>query len=131
MTAKKTAPKKAPVKTAPVSEKKMNLDNRKIPADNDDGFRVVKKAHLSPFVDWDETPVIEGLVSNFRTVKGGKFGDQDVIDVGENSVGITAGLVALPDYDGKYIRIRYEGEEETKKGNTVKLFTILEKTGSK
>jgi hypothetical protein len=131
MTAKKTATKKAPAKNAPVEEKKMNLDNRKIPADSDDGFRIVKKAHLSPFVDWEEEPVVEGIVSNFRTVKGGKFGDQDVIDVGEHSIGITAGLVSLPDYDGKYVRIRYEGVEETKKGNTVKLFTVLEKTSSK
>ena len=94
---------------------------------NDDGFRVVKSADLKPFVDWEETPQIEGVVSNHRTIKGGKFGEQEAVDVGEYSVGLTSALVSLPDHDGEYVRLRYEGETTTKKGNTVKRFTILVK----
>jgi len=94
---------------------------------SDDGFKIVRTSELKPFVNWDETPTIEGNVSNFRTIKGGKYGDQDAVDVGEYSVGLTAALISLPEYEGKYIRIRYEGEGETKKGNKVKKFTVLER----
>lgn len=123
----KTSPKKAPAASTSGIAPKTNPQRAALDAIKNDGFHVVKKAKLSPFIDWDEQPVIEGIVSNFRTVTGGKFGDQDVVDVGDYSVGLTASLVSLPDHDGEYIRIIYEGDEQTKKGNTVKTFTILVK----
>ena len=126
MTAKKqTSPKKAPAaSTSGIVPKKNPTRTFEKNVDNN-GFHVVKKAHLSPFVVWEDEPVIEGIVSSFRTVKGGKFGDQDVVDVGDYSVGLTASLVSLPDHDGEYVRVIYEGDEPTKKGNVVKTFTIL------
>ncbi len=124
---KKTATKKTPASNQSGNEPKKNPQRQALDNINNDGFRVVKKAKLAPFVDWDETPMIEGVVTNYRTIKGGKFGDQDAVDVGEHSVGLTASLITLPDHEGEYVRIIYEGEEITKKGNTVKTFTILVK----
>lgn len=90
----------------------------------DDGFHVVQSSELKPFVDWNETPAIEGVCGNFRIVKG-EFGDQEVCDVGEFSVGMSTTLHNLPKYNGEYLRIRYEGMQESKGGRTFKSFTIL------
>ena len=66
---------------------------------------------------------IEGIVSHLREVPG-QFGVQEVIDVGEFSVGISAGLGPLPAYEGKYVRITYQGFDKSKKGRDFKKFLI-------
>lgn len=90
----------------------------------DDGYEIVKPADLKPFVDWSKTPEIEGIVSNLREIDG-EFGVQEVVDVGEYSVGITTALRSLTKNDGEYLKIRFEGLEESSKGRQFKNFTIL------
>lgn len=91
---------------------------------SDDGFTKVQSSELKPFVDWNEIPIIEGICNNFRIVKG-DFGDQEVCDVGDHSVGITTALHNLTKYDGQYLRIKYEGMLQSKKGRDFKSFTVL------
>lgn len=100
------------------------------PVIDDDDFEVVQTADLKPFVDWEATPVIEGVVSNMRQVTG-QYGAQDVVDVGDHTVGLVAALVNLPKYEGEYIRITCAGMRETKKGNHAYAFTVQRKKSRK
>ena len=102
---------------------KKNSPQKNVPAPEEE-WDLVKPADLKPFVDWSKTPEIEGLVSNFRILEG-EYGVQDVIDVGEYSVGITTALRALTNLSGAYVKITYEGMEESSKGRQFKNFTIL------
>jgi hypothetical protein len=70
-----------------------------------------------------ESAQIEGVVTHTREVPG-EFGVQQVVDVGEFSVGISAGLNALPAYEGRYVRITYQGFDKSKKGRDFKKFLI-------
>jgi hypothetical protein len=66
---------------------------------------------------------VEGIVTHLREVPG-QYGVQEVIDVGEFSVGISAGLNPLPAYEGRYVRITYQGFDKSKKGRDFKKFLI-------
>lgn len=124
MAAKQTA-KKAPApapKNAP--QKTTKTAKQAPPVIDDDDFEVIQTADLKPFVDWDETPVIEGVVANPRQVTGGKYGAQDVVDVGDYTVGLVAALQNLGDHVGEYVRITCAGLRETKKGNHAYAFTV-------
>lgn len=90
----------------------------------DDGYEIVKPAALKPFINWEKQPEIEGIVSNFREIDG-DYGLQSVCDVGDFSVGITSALGALLKLEGVYLKIRFEGLEESSKGRQFKNFTIL------
>jgi hypothetical protein len=77
-----------------------------------------------PFVDWDKTKEVEGIVLNIREIKS-DFGTQEICDVGDFSVNITAALRALPRYEGEYLKIVYLGMQESKKGRQFKAFDIF------
>lgn len=66
---------------------------------------------------------IEGIVSNQRTITG-KFGPQEVVDVGENSLTLSAGLQGIPNYMGRYIKVIFEGMAPGKKGE-FKKFRVM------
>ena len=99
------------------------VTEKHIPAPNEE-WDLVKPANLLPFIDWSITPEIEGVISNHREIDG-EYGLQNVCDVGEYSVGITTALRALLKLDGDYVKIRFEGLEESSKGRQFKNFTIL------
>lgn len=122
--APKTAPQKTVVKTAAkTAPQKFGA----VPDLDDDDFEVIQTGTLNPFVDWKQTPVIEGVVSNPRQVTGGQYGAQDVVDVGDYTVGLVSALANLPDHVGEYVRITCEGMVTTKKGNNCYAFTIQRK----
>jgi len=77
-----------------------------------------------PFVDWDQTKEIEGVVSNVREMKG-DYGTQEICDVGDFSVNITAALSGVPRLKGEYLKIVYLGMQESKKGRQFKAFDIF------
>lgn len=79
---------------------------------------------INPFVNWNETKEIEGIVSNVREIDG-EFGPQEICDVGKFSVNITTALRSLPRYEGEYIKIVYLGMCESKKGRSFKAFDIF------
>jgi hypothetical protein len=66
---------------------------------------------------------IEGIVSQVRDVPG-QFGTQTVVDVGDFSVGVSAGLNRLLAYEGRYVRITYQGFDRAKSGRDFKKFLI-------
>ena len=66
---------------------------------------------------------IRGFVGNSRELSG-EYGVQTVIDVGDYSVGISAGLKPLASLDGQFVRVTYEGFDKSKKGRDFKKFLI-------
>jgi hypothetical protein len=78
-------------------------------------FEKIEIASNKPFVDWDKTPEIEGLVSNHRELKG-DYGTQEIIDVGDWSVNILSALKGLPRFENEYLKIKYLGMQDNKKG---------------
>lgn len=87
-------------------------------------FEKIETISNKPFVDWDKTPEIEGVVSNVREIKS-DYGTQEVCDVGEWAVNISAALRALPRFENEYLKIRYTGMQESKKGRKFKSFDIF------
>jgi hypothetical protein len=81
------------------------------------------EASTKPFVNWEETREITGIVSNIREIKS-EYGDQEVCDVGDHSVNIVAALRDLPKYEGKLVKIYFKGWAESKKGRKFKDFDI-------
>jgi hypothetical protein len=67
---------------------------------------------------------IEGLAGKVRQITG-KFGQSDIINVGEYAVNITAGLSELAGLEGKYVRLTYMGDALNERtGNHYKDFKI-------
>jgi len=87
-------------------------------------FEKIETMSNKPFVDWDKTPEIEGVVSNIREISG-EVGTQEVCDVGDWAVNISAALRSLPRFEGEYLRVRYTGMQESKKGRKFKSFDIF------
>ena len=66
---------------------------------------------------------IEGVAGNIRELQG-DYGPSTVMDVGEHSVNISAGLRSLVSCDSRYVRITYQGFEKSKKGRDFKKFKV-------
>jgi hypothetical protein len=107
------------------SSAKKTVVEKQIPTENEE-WDLVKPANLLPFVKWEITPEIEGVITNHREIDG-EYGKQEICDVGEYSVGITTALRALLKLDGDYVKIKFEGLEESSKGRQFKNFTIRRK----
>ena len=71
----------------------------------------------------NEGDQVEGWCTHPRNITG-EFGEQTVMDVGEYSVGISAGLQNLLAYEGRYVRLTYQGFDKSKKGRDFKKFLI-------
>ena len=90
----------------------------------EDGFEIVSSGEIKPFIDWEDTPILEGTVGMPRQIATIN-GTQDVVTVGDYTVGISAGLRDLPFLQGRYVRIKFLGRVELMNGRTFKKFTVL------
>jgi hypothetical protein len=87
-------------------------------------FEKIEQPTNKPFIDWDKTPEIEGKIENIREIKS-DYGAQEVCDIGDWTVNISAALKSLPRYEGEYLKIKYLGMQENKKGTrTFRAFEI-------
>lgn len=67
---------------------------------------------------------IEGIAGAVRQITG-KYGPSDIINIGDYTVHITAGLSELLHQPGKYVRLTYLGEALNERtGNRYKDFQI-------
>ena len=66
---------------------------------------------------------IEGVTGNLRELQG-DYGPSTVVDVGDHSVNVSAGLRALVTLEGQYVRLTYQGFEKSKKGRDFKKFLV-------
>ena len=90
----------------------------------EDGFEIVSSGEIKPFIDWEDTPILEGTVGMPRQIATIN-GTQDVVTVGDYTVGISAGLRDLPSLQGRYVRIKFLGRVELMNGRTYKKFAVL------
>lgn len=91
----------------------------------------LSKGDYPPFVDFDETPIIGGVLSELREIqqKDGRKSKVMTLTTSEGeklSVGLSAGLSGLADMDGKYVVIKFAGMKKT--GSFyMKVFDVWEK----
>ncbi len=90
-------------------------------------FKEVKNVNTGDYKPfWNPNPkdFIEGDVGNLRSMNG-NFGPQDIIDVGEFSVNLSAGLAPMYKLLGKFVRLTYIGmENNPNTGRDFKKFKI-------
>lgn len=84
-----------------------------------------EKVQMLPF--WkpeEEGEQIEGVVQNLHEIES-NYGKQMVCDIGDYSVGISAGLAPLTNLVGQYVRLTYQGEVLNEKtGRTFRSYLI-------
>jgi len=80
-----------------------------------------------PFVDWETTPSVSGLVTSVKAIPSKFGGDQLVCAVGDYMVNCSGMLTDLPKLDGQNITIVCTGKEQSGTGNEYRTFAVLVK----
>lgn len=78
----------------------------------------LQKGDYPPFIDFDETPIIGGVLSELREIqqKDGRTSKVMTITTSDGekySIGLSAGLQGLAEKDGKYVVIKFAGLKKT------------------
>lgn len=71
-------------------------------------YQTVISEEYLPFWRPIEGDQITGICSDVREIES-QYGTQDIVDVGDYTVGISAGLRALYKLSGVYVRLTYVG----------------------
>ena len=91
------------------------------------GYKVSHHFEKKPFVDWETTPSLSGLVTSVKAIPSKFGGDQVVCAVGDYMVNCSGMLTDLPKLAGQDITVICTGKEQSGTGNEYRTFTVLVK----